>query len=132
PLVLCYLQGKTQVEAAKALGVSAATVNKRLEQGRTRLRARLVRRGLGSTAVTITAVWPLATTASAQVPPVLVAGTVRAAQLFATGNAVASVASAKVAALTAGVLRAMMISKLKAVVAIVLVLGFLVTGATVL
>src|SRR5712691_6686657 len=32
PLVLCYLEGKTQVEAAKALGVSAATVNKRLEQ----------------------------------------------------------------------------------------------------
>src|SRR5262245_31575820 len=34
PLVLCYLEGKTQVEAAAALGVSAATVNKRLEQGR--------------------------------------------------------------------------------------------------
>jgi hypothetical protein len=48
------------------------------------------------------------------------------------GNAAATIASAKVAALTEGVLKAMMISKLKAVVAFVLVLGFIVAGAAVL
>ncbi len=132
PLVLCYLEGKTQVEAAKALGVSAATVNKRLEQGRARLRVRLVRRGLGPAAVSLTAAWPLAATASAQLSPVLVAETVRAAQLYSTGNAVASVVSAKVAALTEGVMKAMFMTKIKAVVAVVLMLGFIGTGATVL
>jgi hypothetical protein len=40
--------------------------------------------------------------------------------------------SAKIAALTEGVLKAMMLSKLKVVVAVVLVLGFMATGATVL
>src|SRR5258708_29088842 len=69
PLVRCYLEGKTQVEAAALLGVSAATVNKRLEQGRARLRARLVKRGFGSAAMGMVAAWPLAT-AAAQKPPV--------------------------------------------------------------
>src|SRR5262249_8988901 len=96
PLVLCYLEGKTQVEAATVLGVSAATVNKRLEQGRSRLKARLMRRGLGSAAVTLTAAWPLATTAAAQLPPALVAGAVRTAQLVVAGSAAAAVVSAKV------------------------------------
>src|SRR5262245_10294853 len=41
PLVLCYLEGKSQAEAGIALGVSAATVNQRLERGRSMLRARL-------------------------------------------------------------------------------------------
>jgi RNA polymerase sigma factor (sigma-70 family) len=47
PLVHCYLEGKTQDEAARLLGVSKAAVKKRLEAGRALLRARLVRQGLG-------------------------------------------------------------------------------------
>jgi RNA polymerase sigma factor (sigma-70 family) len=132
PLVLCYLEGKTQVEAAKALGVSAATVNKRLEQGRARLRARLVRCGLGSAAVSVTAAWPLGATASAQLPAVLVAGTVRAAQLFAAGNAVTAVVSAKVAALVEGVMKTMLLTKITTVAAVFLMLGAVVFGGTLL
>ena len=45
PLVLCYLEGKTQAEAATALGVSTATVNQRLERGRALLRRGSFRRG---------------------------------------------------------------------------------------
>jgi RNA polymerase sigma factor (sigma-70 family) len=45
PLVLCYLEGLTQDDAAKSLGVSKATVKKRLERGRALLRVRLVRPG---------------------------------------------------------------------------------------
>ena len=34
PLVLCFLEGRTQDEAAKQLGVSKATLKRRLERGR--------------------------------------------------------------------------------------------------
>src|SRR5439155_7580866 len=47
PLVLCYLQGKTQDEAAAQLGLAKGTLKGHLERGRALLRARLVRRGLG-------------------------------------------------------------------------------------
>jgi RNA polymerase sigma factor (sigma-70 family) len=46
PLVLCYLEGLTQDEAARHLGLSAATLKGRLTRGRALLRRRLVRRGL--------------------------------------------------------------------------------------
>jgi RNA polymerase sigma factor (sigma-70 family) len=39
PLVLCYLQGKTQDQAALVLGVSKGTLKKDLERGRELLRA---------------------------------------------------------------------------------------------
>lgn len=45
PLVLCYLQGLTRDEAAARLGWSLSTFRGRLERGRDRLRAELVRRG---------------------------------------------------------------------------------------
>src|SRR5262249_14707200 len=64
PLVLCYLQGKTQDEAALLLGVCKATVKKRLERARALLRQRLVRRGLGPAAVLAVAAWPAATAAA--------------------------------------------------------------------
>jgi RNA polymerase sigma factor (sigma-70 family) len=46
PLVLCYMQGLTRDEAAAQLGWSLRRVKLRLEQGRTRLRDRLTRRGV--------------------------------------------------------------------------------------
>lgn len=46
PVVLCWLDGLTQDEAARRLGTSLATLKRRLEAGRELLRARLVRRGL--------------------------------------------------------------------------------------
>lgn len=45
PLVLCHLEGKTQHEAAELLGLSYATVRRRIEQGRALLQSRLARRG---------------------------------------------------------------------------------------
>jgi RNA polymerase sigma factor (sigma-70 family) len=45
PVVLCYLQGLTRDEAAERLGWSLSTFRGRLERGRARLRAELVRRG---------------------------------------------------------------------------------------
>jgi RNA polymerase sigma factor (sigma-70 family) len=46
PLLLCYLEGQTQDEAASQLGWSRGTLRRRLEQGRQLLRTRLVRRGV--------------------------------------------------------------------------------------
>jgi RNA polymerase sigma factor (sigma-70 family) len=45
PLLLCYLEGRTQDEAAKQLGLSLSTLRRRLEAGRTSLRVRMTRRG---------------------------------------------------------------------------------------
>jgi RNA polymerase sigma factor (sigma-70 family) len=46
PLLLCYLDGKSRDEAAKQLGWSVNSLRGHLERGRTRLRARLARRGV--------------------------------------------------------------------------------------
>ena len=44
-LVLCHLEGTSNEQAASQLGLPLRTVQRRLAQGRERLRARLVRRG---------------------------------------------------------------------------------------
>lgn len=111
PLVACYLAGKTQDEAAAQLGVAKSTLKERLEHGRALLRARLVRRGLGSLAMLSAAVLPSATSAS--VPVTLASNTVQAAQLLASGQAVTAVVSAEVTALTEGVMKTMTLTKLK-------------------
>jgi RNA polymerase sigma factor (sigma-70 family) len=46
PLLLYYLEGKTQEEAARHLGCPRGTLKARLERGRELLRARLTRRGV--------------------------------------------------------------------------------------
>src|SRR5262245_44148340 len=46
PLTLCYLQDLTRDDAAPLLGLTLATLKRRLESGRTLLRTRLTRRGI--------------------------------------------------------------------------------------
>jgi hypothetical protein len=67
--------------------------------------------------------------ASAGLPPSLLAGTVKASLMTSAGQGAAFV-SAKVAALSEGVLRTMMISKAKIVTAAVLAIGLSVAGAS--
>src|SRR5262245_3233187 len=50
-LVLCYLEGKTQDEAARQLGWSLGTLRGQVERGREKLRARLLRRGVSLAAL---------------------------------------------------------------------------------
>jgi len=45
PLIACFLEERTQDEAAKHLGWSLSTLRRRLERGKELLRARLTRRG---------------------------------------------------------------------------------------
>jgi RNA polymerase sigma factor (sigma-70 family) len=46
PLILCYLENRTQDEAAALLGWSKSTLRRRLERGKERLERRLARRGV--------------------------------------------------------------------------------------
>jgi RNA polymerase sigma factor (sigma-70 family) len=128
PLVLCYLEGMAQDRAAAVLGVSKATLRKRLDHGRALLRSRLVRRGLGPVAVLLAAVWPLAT-ARALPAAQLVSSTVRAATQIAAGpGTVAGSVSTRVAALAEGVLKTMQSTKSNVVAAVLLALA-LIAGA---
>jgi RNA polymerase sigma factor (sigma-70 family) len=120
PLVLCYLQGKTQAQAADELGVAKSTLRERLDRGRDLLRARLVRRGLGPAALLAAAVW-LAANASAGVPAPLATATVQAASLLLAGHTAAT--------FTEGVLKAMLMCKIKTATALALVLLAAVGGA---
>jgi RNA polymerase sigma factor (sigma-70 family) len=120
PLILCYLEGHSQEEAAAHLGWSRATLQRRLTDARTALARRLKQRG----------VWPAALSAlllsdctiSAAPAPGLVATTIEAAARAAAGRSVTSVASAQVAALAQGVMKAMFMTKLKMTAALVLLL----------
>src|SRR3954453_9320851 len=80
PLVLCYLEGRTQDEAARQLGWSLNTLRRREAQGRRLLEARLRGRG-----VTLSAALAGVRAATASVPGPLRAATLAAAGGGATG-----------------------------------------------
>ncbi len=131
-IVLCELEGKTRKEAARQLALPEGTVASRLARARAMLAKRLAQRGVTLSGGALAALLSQNVT-SAGVSISLVSSTIRAATLVAVGQTAATgVISFEVAALTKGVLKAMLMSKLKAVIAIVLVLGFMVTGTTVL
>jgi RNA polymerase sigma factor (sigma-70 family) len=131
PLIVCYLEGKTQTEAAAHLGMASSTLKARLERGRSLLRARLVRRGFGPAAILVATAWPDAT-ASASLPAPLVDSTIRAALLIAGGGTASAVVSGKVAALSAANLPELCALPWQLVAAVFLVAGALATGAWVL
>jgi RNA polymerase sigma factor (sigma-70 family) len=118
PIVLCELEGKTYREAARQLGCPEGTLSARLARGRALLAKRLARHGLGMSGGALAAV--LASNVGSACPPArVVSSTVQAAHQLAAGYAVAGLVPAKVAALTEGVLKAMLFNKLKVVTAIV-------------
>lgn len=132
PLVLCYLEGRTQDEAAGQLGWSKSTLVRRLDDARTALGRRLTRKGV---------VWPAALSAvllsdcvgSATLPSGLIGSTGEAAACVAAGKtAAAGLISAKAAALTRGIMKAMLFTQLKIAMVALLSVGFVVAGVTAL
>jgi RNA polymerase sigma factor (sigma-70 family) len=125
PLILSDIQGRSIKEMTRQLGWPQGTVAGRLARARTMLAKRLTRRGVALSGGSITAVM-LETEASACIPASLAASTIKVASLFAAGKAVtAGAVSAHVALLTEGVLKSMVLAKLKSVAAVALVMGLL-------
>jgi RNA polymerase sigma factor (sigma-70 family) len=127
PVILCELEGKSRRDAARQLGLPEGTLSSRLARARQMLARRLSGRN-GALSASAVAVVLATQAASAVVPAPLLASTVKAGALLALGAAATAVVSAKVAALTEGVLKAMFLTKLKTVLAIVAALGILALG----
>jgi RNA polymerase sigma factor (sigma-70 family) len=125
-VVLCDLEDMTRKEAARQLGIPEGSVASRLARARALLAKRLAQRGVLFSGGSVAAVLS-AGSASASTPPALVASTIKAASLLAAGQA-PGVVTAKVAALTEGVVQAMLLGKLKTAIAVVLILGVVATG----
>jgi RNA polymerase sigma factor (sigma-70 family) len=120
-IVLCDLEGRTIKEAARQLGCPTGTVATRLARGRTLLAKRLSRHGLTLSGGAVAAVLSEGA-ASAGVSASLIRSTIQAATT--TGNV-----SARVAALTEGVVAAMFLNKLKIASATLVALGMFTVAA---
>jgi RNA polymerase sigma factor (sigma-70 family) len=119
-IILCDLEARTRQEAARQLGVPEGTVAGRLARARTMLAKRLTRHGLATAGGTV-AVVLAQHMAAAGVPIAVVSNAIKAATVFAAGpRAAGGVISPEVAALTQGVLKTMLWSKLKVATAVLL------------
>jgi hypothetical protein len=127
PLVLCYLQGATRDEAAQQLGCALALVKRRLELGRQRLHAALVRRGVGLSAVLL-GVLTSQNAAHAATTALLVGRTSRAACALAAGKSLVGIVPAQIIRLLEGGLGTMCWINFKMAVGVVLLGGILSTA----
>ena len=82
PVILCYLEGKTNEEVAELLRWPVGTVKGRLSRARDLLRSRLMRRGLGLSAAFLLTALSQGRVFAEIVPAELVKSTVRLAQKF--------------------------------------------------
>src|SRR6185369_3438347 len=99
PLVLCELEGRPRKEVARQLNLPEGTLSSRLATGRKLLARRLARHRTCLSAGAITAALSPGA-ASASVPGPLAASTSKAAALWVGGQAMGSLVSPTVAALT--------------------------------
>ena len=120
-VVICDLEDKSRKEAAHQLKIPEGTLSSRLTTARTMLAKRLARHGLAVPGGALAAVLSQKV-ASASVPTSVVASTIKAASLLAAGRASVGI-SAKVADLTEEMVKAMFVTKINSVLAVVLLVG---------
>jgi RNA polymerase sigma factor (sigma-70 family) len=123
PVVLCYLQGRSNSEAAASLGIPKGTVDSRLATARQRLRVRLVRRGF---APMIAGAAVEGALDAAELPGSVVRAVTKAAVAFLSKQAGVPAAAA---VLAEGVLQTMYLTKIKWALAAALTLAVLGGGA---
>jgi RNA polymerase sigma factor (sigma-70 family) len=131
PVVLCDLEGRKRKDVARQLGIPEGTLSSRLATARRMLAKRLARHGVmvsgGALALALSQ-----NAATAGVPSSLMVSTVQAARWVAAGSATtAGVISAKVAAVTEGVMKAMFVIQLQRALVLVLAVGILFSGGMV-
>jgi RNA polymerase sigma factor (sigma-70 family) len=124
-IVLCDLEGKTRHETARQLGLPEGTLAGHLTRGRAMLARRFARQGLAlSGTALVTALTQQA--ASASLPTAVMNDALKAVARAAAGQVAGAAISARVAALTQGTMKSMLLRKLK--IALTLVVALTVTG----
>jgi RNA polymerase sigma factor (sigma-70 family) len=124
PLLLCYIDGRTQDEAASQLGWSLGTFRRRLDRARELLRVRMERRG-ATLSAGLFATLLAADAVTATVPAALIQTTTATAMTFLAGGAVAP----PVVTLAREGLQMLGFPKLTAATALAVLLGGLTVGA---
>src|SRR5262245_45686933 len=116
PIILCDLEGRTRRDAAHQLGLPTGTLSGRLTSARRLLAKRLARHGL---AVSGTALGVALEAQAAVVSNDVVSATIKSAALFAAGSAAAAgMVPGEAAALAEGVIKSMLLTKLKLTTAV--------------
>jgi RNA polymerase sigma factor (sigma-70 family) len=128
PVILCYLEGKTNAEAALELGCPRGTIAIRLARARKQLRPRLARRGLALSLAGVDELLACQTTNA--VPTEMMDAAVRSAQVFGAGKTAATGGRvAQAAVLAEGVLQTMLLTKVKTTAGLLLGAIVLCAGA---
>jgi RNA polymerase sigma factor (sigma-70 family) len=129
-IVLCLVQGKTHEVAAAELGCPLGTIKSRVASGRAKLASRLSRRGLAPTVALATAS-PSENLLASSIPQELTRQTLDAAMRLAVCRSVPRTAvSASIQTLVQGVCHAILVDRIKAIVACVAATGVLASAAT--
>jgi RNA polymerase sigma factor (sigma-70 family) len=128
PVVLCYLQNKTNEEAARLLRWPIGTVKTRLAKARELLGRWLRRRGVVLSAAGLASAL-IPSTSQAMMPAGLLSATLKSAMLVSAGSFGAAAISVRTLLLMEGTMKAMFWTKMKIVTAVVLFAGVAGSGA---